>query len=341
MSKQNRANKNSVKLKYEVLDLVKYNGLTINGNMKILLSMIQSYASSGSVYYESVGTIGKRCGCGEEAVRNFRNKMRDAGMIKFDERDGSSHKYYPLDLDESLMLFIDDDEESKRTKKQNQKQKPEGSKNNGKSESKEQQPDAVDSSALGNDEQHGLQLTADNRGDDVPPNDAVSEDEDPVFHVSKAEHPQEAPPREDIQVYKSWREKGPSDFGFMEYGDAHGETDVEKITALIDQHYFEAFSQIVIFDENGVVREEFINALSGDGAPNRNNDGTLQSFRYTYRLARAYQAHRDGKSDEEIQSSLDVWFNAAHSWHIPVHLLPPEAPLDNGEWVEEEDSIPY
>lgn len=49
----------------------------------------------------------------------------------------------------------------------------EGSKNDGKSKSEEEHPAAVEPSTLGNDEQHGLQLTANNRGDDVSPNDAV------------------------------------------------------------------------------------------------------------------------------------------------------------------------
>ncbi|HCZ3603940.1 TPA: hypothetical protein O2389_002848, partial [Escherichia coli] len=80
MSKQNRDSKDFVKLEYSVLDLTEYNGLTINGNMKILLSLVYSYDKTGRTYYESVGTIGKRCGCKPEAVRNFRNKLREAGM---------------------------------------------------------------------------------------------------------------------------------------------------------------------------------------------------------------------------------------------------------------------
>lgn len=88
MSKQNRDSKDFVKLEYSVLDLTEYNGLTINGNMKILLSLVYSYDKTGRTYYESVGTIGKRCGCKPEAVRNFRNKLREAGMITFEEVKG-------------------------------------------------------------------------------------------------------------------------------------------------------------------------------------------------------------------------------------------------------------
>ncbi|EPS8081648.1 TPA: helix-turn-helix domain-containing protein [Citrobacter amalonaticus] len=108
MSKQNRDSKDFVKLEYSVLDLTEYNGLTINGNMKILLSLVYSYDKTGRTYYESVGTIGKRCGCKPEAVRNFRNKLREAGMITFEEVKGSTHKISPVELDPSLMVFLDD-----------------------------------------------------------------------------------------------------------------------------------------------------------------------------------------------------------------------------------------
>lgn len=94
--------------RYSVLDLTEYNGLTINGNMKILLSLVYSYDKTGRTYYESVGTIGKRCGCKPEAVRNFRNKLREAGMITFEEVKGSTHKISPVELDPSLMVFLDD-----------------------------------------------------------------------------------------------------------------------------------------------------------------------------------------------------------------------------------------
>lgn len=108
MSKQNRDNKDFVKLEYSILDLTEYNGLTINGNMKILLSLVYSYDKTGRTYYESVGMIGKRCGCKPEAVRNFRNKLREAGMITFEEEQGRTHKISPVELDPSLMVFLDD-----------------------------------------------------------------------------------------------------------------------------------------------------------------------------------------------------------------------------------------
>ena len=108
MSKQNRDSKDFVKLEYSILDLTEYNGLTINGNMKILLSLVYSYDKTGRTYYESVGMIGKRCGCKPEAVRNFRNKLREAGMITFEEEQGRTRKISPVELDPSLMVFLDD-----------------------------------------------------------------------------------------------------------------------------------------------------------------------------------------------------------------------------------------
>lgn len=70
--------------------------------------------------------------------------------------------------------------------------------------------------------------------DDISANDAVNGAESERW---------ETPQRADIFDLKIWREGGPSAFGFMEYGKEHGETDVERITALINQHYLEALSQ--------------------------------------------------------------------------------------------------
>lgn len=133
---------------------------------------------------------------------------------------------------------------------------------------------------------------------------------------------QESPQIADLDSLKCWRENGPGDFGFMEYGASHGEADVDRIVALIDQHYFEELSKVTIFDENGVITGEFIDALSGDDAPKRNDDGTLKKYGFAYAMARAYKAHREGKSEEEIQHSIPVWIEAALPEYIPVHLLP-------------------
>ncbi|MCF8580974.1 hypothetical protein L2X67_14210 [Enterobacter ludwigii] len=175
-----------------------------------------------------------------------------------------------------------------------------------------QQADSVASASAEDDpeQRSGFSQPASDSSDDVSAHDAVNSSE--------------TPQRADIFDLKLWRENGPDDFGFMEYGKEHGETDVDKIAALINQHYFEALNQITIFDEKGVVTEEFINGLSRGEAPKRNDDGTLQKYGFAYAMAQAYQAHREGKSEEEIQGSIPVWIEAALPEYIPVHLLPKE-----------------
>lgn len=191
-----------------------------------------------------------------------------------------------------------------------------------------------DESYQGNTEQRdGVPDIHSDQHDDVSANDAVNGAESERW---------ETPQRADIFDLKLWREEGPSAFGFMEYGANHGEAEVEKVTALIDQHYFDAFSQITIFDENGVVTEEFINGLSRGEAPKRNDDGTLQKYGFAYAMAQAYQAHREGKSEEEIQRGIPVWIEAALPEYIPVHLQPkPEPVSDYSERDFSMESIPF
>jgi len=84
----------------------------------------------------------------------------------------------------------------------------------------------------------------------------------------------------------------------------------------------DAVNQITIFDEDGVVTEEFINSLSGDAAPNRNADGTLQSIKYVYWVARHSQDERDGIPVR----TREVYMAEARPEHIPFHLLPDDVP---------------
>lgn len=160
----------------------------------------------------------------------------------------------------------------------------------------------------------------------------------PIIQYSEQDY---YPKCADIFDLKLWREGGSSAFGFMEYGAEHGETDVDRVVALIDQHYFEALMQITIFDEDGVVTEEFINALSGDAAPNRNADGSLQSIKYVYWVARHSQDERDGipvRTREEYMAE-------AKPEYFPFHLLPDdvseretEIKTDNHPNMEFDDS---
>lgn len=77
-------------------------------------------------------------------------------------------------------------------------------------------------------------------------------------------------------------------------------------------------AEVEIFDYRDVVTEGFINALSGDAAPNRNADGTLQSFRYVYWVARHTQDARDGVTVR----TREEYMAEAKPCHVPPHLLP-------------------
>ncbi|MCT4709972.1 hypothetical protein MUA04_07205 [Enterobacteriaceae bacterium H11S18] len=132
----------------------------------------------------------------------------------------------------------------------------------------------------------------------------------------------ETPQRADIDDLMCWREEGASGFGFMEYGEEHGETDVDRIAALIDQHYLDALNQITIFDEKGVVTESFINSAAHPRI-DRNDDGSVRNYSYAYARAKTAQAYRDGTaSPQDISNSWSIWFDAALPRHIPAHLLP-------------------
>ena len=72
-----------------------------------------------------------------------------------------------------------------------------------------------------------------------------------------------------------------------------------------------------IFDDRGVVTEAFINSLKDGDAPNRNEDGTLESFRYVYWAAR----HTQDKKDGIPVRTREEYMGEAQPWHVPPHLL--------------------
>lgn len=90
-----------------------------------------------------------------------------------------------------------------------------------------------------------------------------------------------------------------------------------------------AVKQPEIFDDRGVITEAFINSLTGDVAPNRNADGTLQSFRYVYWVARHTQDALDGISTR----TKDEYMAEARPRHIPPHLL--STPTTEPEYDED------
>lgn len=114
-----------IKLEYQLLDLVEYNGLNITGNMKILLSLIYSYERSHRNYYESLPTLGKRLGLGyTQATRNLISKLCTAGMISYDDRPGTSHIFHSKPLAPELMVFIGDKKQKQPSGKPKAKNKP-------------------------------------------------------------------------------------------------------------------------------------------------------------------------------------------------------------------------
>lgn len=88
-----------------------------------------------------------------------------------------------------------------------------------------------------------------------------------------------------------------------------------------------------IFDDHGVITEAFIDSLTGDNAPHRNDDGTLKSFRYVYWAARYTQDVRDGTNVRTV----DEYMTEAKPWHVPPHLLSTTIPTPETELEYEED----
>ncbi|EJM9047712.1 hypothetical protein ACKVB7_003699 [Klebsiella pneumoniae] len=126
-----RAKTDYVKLEYQILDLVEYNGLKITGNMKILLSLIYSYEKKSRTYYESITTLGKRVGLEPQAARSLVSKLCDAGMISYEERKGSSHIFHSKPLNLELMTLIGDEKPKKSSKATNKKSEEKQENGNG------------------------------------------------------------------------------------------------------------------------------------------------------------------------------------------------------------------
>lgn len=272
-----RAKTDYVKLEYQILDLVEYNGLKITGNMKILLSLIYSYEKKSRTYYESITTLGKRVGLEPQAARSLVSKLCDAGMISYEERKGSSHIFHSKPLNQELMTLIGDEKPKKSSKATNKKS--EEKQENGNGHEQAETPQAEQAAAT-----------------------ATPSADEPADHNPGMA----AEPAQSVAKLRSGVESDP------EHGSGAGTDDTDAVKP----------QEPEIFDDYGVVTEAFINSLTGDGAPRRNDDGTLKSYAYTYRLARAYDAHRCGKPDAEIMDCLDTWMKQAQPWHIPQHLLP-------------------
>ncbi|MBD8167430.1 hypothetical protein [Erwinia persicina] len=90
-----------------------------------------------------------------------------------------------------------------------------------------------------------------------------------------------------------------------------------------------AVKQPKIFDDRGVITEAFVNSLTGNAAPYRNANGTLQSFQYVYWAARHTQDERDGVTVR----TREAYMAEAQPWHIPPHLL--STPTPSPEYEED------
>jgi biotin operon repressor len=106
VSKKNRNEGSFIQVEYDVLDLISYNGVAIDGCMKLILSMARSYQRSGNVYYESNPTLQRRLGLGEVAVSSRIKKLEASGLMRVERISGVGNKYYPLPFDLALAVFI-------------------------------------------------------------------------------------------------------------------------------------------------------------------------------------------------------------------------------------------
>ncbi|MCM7108917.1 DUF6945 domain-containing protein [Enterobacter cloacae] len=285
-------------------------------------------------YYDSDENLAIKCDVSKSTFKKVKKDLKALGLIDWEapkaKKSGHACEYFVkqlTDIDHNLEFIYQELSNGQpsydhvrvsglKTKKTKKIAQPiiEESENGAQSVTVASAPATNDP-----EQQSGVSQPAGDSGDAISCDDTVNGGNVIQFpKVKKQESPQIA----DLDSLKCWRENGPGDFGFMEYGASHGEADVDRIVALIDQHYFEELSKVTIFDENGVITGEFIDALSGDDAPKRNDDGTLKKYGFAYAMARAYKAHREGKSEEEIQHSIPVWIEAALPEYIPVHLLP-------------------
>lgn len=177
--------------------------------------------------------------------------LKRIGLVGTAGRQGNSEVYtvcFLSDISETLDMVHKDwkgepawnhARASKNFK--SKKQKPEESKNDGKSKSKEPNHTVVDAATVGNGEHNRLQQLVDHRVDAVSPHDEVSEEDDPPFPEEKQE-PKQSPA---VQTERNiahpnklthWINGG-DDEGFMAYGKLWGETKPRKIADLIRNHY--------------------------------------------------------------------------------------------------------
>ncbi|EMW3188444.1 TPA: hypothetical protein N3414_004380 [Klebsiella quasipneumoniae subsp. quasipneumoniae] len=258
-----RAKTDYVKLEYQILDLVEYNGLKITGNMKILLSLIYSYEKKSRTYYESITTLGKRVGLEPQAARSLVSKLCDAGMISYEERKGSSHIFHSKPLNQELMTLIGDEKPKKSSKATNKKSEEKQENGNGHEQAETpqaklaataatpstdapagtpagQSPDlAPESSEVVAEQRYSVACNDDRSSDDhTAGNHAMSQeaqDDDPTFTPEKPA-PEETAGRviASLDDLRCWSEVGSGE-GMDEYGVMWG-VESTALYNLIDEH---------------------------------------------------------------------------------------------------------
>lgn len=242
-----RAKTDYVKLEYQILDLVEYNGLKITGNMKILLSLIYSYEKKSRTYYESITTLGKRVGLEPQAARSLVSKLCDAGMISYEERKGSSHIFHSKPLNQELMTLIGDEKPKKSSKATNKKSEEKQENGNGHEQAEtpqaklaaatatpstdapanqpaDQRPDlAPESSEVVAEQRYSVACNDDRSSDDhTAGNHAMSQeaqDDEPTFPPEKPELQENAgrviAPLDDLRYWSDIGYEGMDDYGVM------------------------------------------------------------------------------------------------------------------------------
>ena len=242
-----RAKTDYVKLEYQILDLVEYNGLKITGNMKILLSLIYSYEKKSRTYYESITTLGKRVGLEPQAARSLVSKLCDAGMISYEERKGSSHIFHSKPLNQELMTLIGDEKPKKSSKATNKKSEEKQENGNGHEQAEtphaklaaatatpstdapanqpaDQRPDlAPESSEVVAEQRYSVACNDDRSSDDhTAGNHAMSQeaqDDEPTFPPEKPELQETAgrviAPLDDLRYWSDIGYEGMDDYGVM------------------------------------------------------------------------------------------------------------------------------
>lgn len=238
----NFADSNSIeyyaRIPNEVLGMISKKVITPNGNVEkidgddlVWWGFFYTFLYQKKACYMTRETIAERLDCDPKTVTRRTTKLERLGLLTVNKRSGTSNIYTAATVEQFLAMKTSE-KVTPKTEKAEQ---------NGKSESKEQQPAAVEPSTVGNGEHNCLQQLVDHRVDAVSPHDEVSEEDDPPFPEEKQEPKQNPAVQTERNIahpnkLSNWINGG-DDEGFMAYGKLWGETKPRKIADLIRNHY--------------------------------------------------------------------------------------------------------